>query len=186
MERTLSDAVRAVATNVQRERARAGWSISELGRRANVAKSTLSQLEAGSGNPSVETLWALATALGIPFARLVEPATSRVTVVRAGEGQAYASGAGGYLATLLATAAPDSRCDLYRLEVAEGARRESDPHPQGTVEHLLLCSGSALIGPADDPVLLGPGDFISYRGDAPHVFEGRPGGALAMLVSEQR
>ncbi|OYO17988.1 transcriptional regulator [Enemella evansiae] len=182
----MSDAVRAVAANLQRERARAGWSISELGRRANVAKSTLSQLEAGSGNPSVETLWALATALGIPFARLVEPATSRVTVVRAGEGQAYASGAGGYLATLLATAAQDSRCDLYRLEVAEGARRESDPHPQGTVEHLLLCSGSALIGPADAPVLLGPGDFISYRGDAPHVFEGRPGGALAMLVSEQR
>ena len=37
------------------------WTISltELARRAGLAKSTLSQLEAGTGNPSIETLWSL-------------------------------------------------------------------------------------------------------------------------------
>ncbi|NNG18749.1 helix-turn-helix transcriptional regulator [Naumannella sp. ID2617S] len=182
----MSDPVQAVAIGLQRERARVGWSMGELARRAGVAKSTLSQLEAGSGNPSVETLWALATALGIPFSRLVDPEPVQVTVLRAREGVAYASEAGGYLATLLSNAPPGSRRDIYRLEVAEGARRESDPHPGGTTEHVLLCSGSALIGPADRPVELQAGDFISYPGDAPHVFEGGPGGALAVLVSEQR
>jgi transcriptional regulator with XRE-family HTH domain len=32
-----------------------------------------SQLEAGNGNPSLETLWSLCVALDIPFARLLEP-----------------------------------------------------------------------------------------------------------------
>jgi transcriptional regulator with XRE-family HTH domain len=50
----------------------AGLSLTELARRAGIAKSTLSQLESGAGNPSVETLWALAVALGVPFSRLVD------------------------------------------------------------------------------------------------------------------
>ena len=60
----------AVAASLRRERTRAGLSLAELARRAGVAKSTLSQLEAGTGNPSLETLWALGVALNVPFARL--------------------------------------------------------------------------------------------------------------------
>ena len=48
-------------------------------------QSTLSQLEAGTGNPSVETVWALGVALDVPFSRLVE-AHPAVRVIRAGNG----------------------------------------------------------------------------------------------------
>ncbi|MDU3936443.1 MAG: helix-turn-helix transcriptional regulator, partial [Serratia liquefaciens] len=51
---------------IRRERERLGLSVTELARRAGIAKSTLSQLETGSGNPSLETLWALAMALDVP------------------------------------------------------------------------------------------------------------------------
>src|SRR3954452_462921 len=83
MERTLQDAAPPLATiaaALRRERERVGVSIAELARRAGVAKSTLSQLEAGSGNPSIETLWSL----GVPFSRLVEPPAPSVRVIRAG------------------------------------------------------------------------------------------------------
>ena len=53
-----------LAQAIRRERLQSGMSVSDLARRAGVAKSTLSQLESGLGNPSIETLWALATALG--------------------------------------------------------------------------------------------------------------------------
>ena len=59
-------------------------SLSELARKAGIAKSTLSQLEAGSGNPSIETLWALCVALDIPFSRLIEEKRAAVTVIRHG------------------------------------------------------------------------------------------------------
>ena len=73
-----------IAAALRRERERHGISLTELARRAGVAKSTLSQLESGAGNPSVETLWALAVVLEVPFSRLVEPPVSPVQVVRAG------------------------------------------------------------------------------------------------------
>ena len=45
-----------IAHTLRREREAAGVSVSELARRAGVSKATVSQLEGGSGNPSVETL----------------------------------------------------------------------------------------------------------------------------------
>src|SRR3954469_9222204 len=78
--------IETIARSIRRERERAGLSLSELAKRAGLAKSTLSQLEAGTGNPSVETLWALGVALDVPFSRLVDPRAAALVVVRAGEG----------------------------------------------------------------------------------------------------
>src|SRR4051794_20205121 len=91
-----------IAASLRRERARTGRSLSEVAKQAGVAKSTLSQLESGTGNPSVETLWALSVALDVPFSRLVEPAIPRVRVIRAGEGPTIYSEYAEYVATLLA------------------------------------------------------------------------------------
>ncbi|MET9328859.1 XRE family transcriptional regulator [Tsukamurella sp. NPDC003166] len=176
----------AIASGIQRERAAAGWSMAELARRAGIAKSTLSQLEAGTGNPSVETLWALATALGIPFARLLGGGEVEVTVVRAGEGATVPSDSADYAATLLTAAPPGVRRDVYRVDAEPGSRRESTAHPPGTLEHVFVCAGRALVGPVDRSVTLDAGDFITYAGDAPHVFEALESGTRAVLISEQR
>src|ERR1700684_3982944 len=62
-----------IAASLRRERRRTGLSLTEVARRAGIAKSTLSQLESGAGNPSLETLWALCVALDAPFSRLRAP-----------------------------------------------------------------------------------------------------------------
>ncbi|KJY32671.1 XRE family transcriptional regulator, partial [Streptomyces sp. NRRL S-495] len=159
-------------------------SMAELARRAGIAKSTLSQLESGVGNPSVETLWALGVALDVPFSRLVDPPRPVVRVVRAGEGPVTHSERADYAATLLASCPPNARRDIYRIEAEPGETRASDPHMPGTVEHVLLGAGRALAGPAGAPVELGPGDYVSYPGDAPHVFRALAPGTLAVIVME--
>src|SRR5215813_576417 len=86
MTNTSGPPLEVIAASLKRERERAGLSLTEVARRAGIAKSTLSQLESGTGNPSVETLWALGVALGVPFSQLVEPPAPQIRVVRAGEG----------------------------------------------------------------------------------------------------
>jgi transcriptional regulator with XRE-family HTH domain len=181
---TAADVVALIATALRRERARAGLTLTELARRAGIAKSTLSQLESGTGNPSVETLWALAVALGVPFSRLVDPPRRAVQVIRAGEGPAVRAQRADYEATLLATCPPGARRDIYRVCAEPGSPRESLPHVPGTVEHLVLSTGRALAGPSDDPVELGPGDYIAYPGDVPHVFGALEPGTTGVLASE--
>lgn len=173
-----------IAAAVRRERARAGISLTELARRAGIAKSTLSQLEAGSGNPSVETLWALGVALGVPFSRLVEPPAPAVRVVRAGEGSRVRAEHATFAATLLAAGSPHARRDLYLIELEPGAVRDAQAHLPGSVEHLIVAAGRIRTGPAADPVEVSPGDYVAFAGDVPHRYEALEPGTVAVLVME--
>ncbi|MFE4970741.1 helix-turn-helix domain-containing protein [Kitasatospora sp. NPDC056651] len=181
---TGTELIGQIAASIRRERERSGLSMAELARRAGIAKSTLSQLESGAGNPSVETLWALGVALNVPFSRLVDPPRPTVKVIRAGEGPVTHSERADYAATVLSSCPPNARRDIYRIEAQPGETRASDPHMPGTVEHLMIGAGRALVGPTEAPVELGPGDYVSYPGDAPHVFRALAPDTLAVIVME--
>jgi transcriptional regulator with XRE-family HTH domain len=173
-----------IAASLRRERRRAGLSLTEVARRAGIAKSTLSQLESGAGNPSLETLWAICVALDAPFSRLLDPPRPHVQVIRAGEGPTVSAAQADYQATLLAACPPGARRDVYRICAEPGHARQSQPHMPGVVEHVVLSAGRALVGLADEPVELGPGDYVCYPADVPHVFEAVEPGTRAVLVSE--
>ena len=173
-----------IAASIRQERDRAGLSLTELARRAGIAKSTLSQLESGVGNPSVETLWALGVALGVPFSRLVDQPRPAVRVIRSGEGPVTYSERANYAATLLASCPPHARRDIYRIQVQPGEPRLSEPHNPGATEHVVLSTGRALVGPVGQPADLGPGDYISYPGDAPHIFKALEPDTAAVMIME--
>ncbi|WP_238335669.1 helix-turn-helix domain-containing protein [Serinicoccus kebangsaanensis] len=175
-----------LAAAVRGERERAGLSLSELARQAGMAKSSLSQLEAGHGNPGVETVWSLATALGVPFSALIDPPQPERALIRAGEGDPTRSDLADYTALVLSHSPPHVRRDLYRIEAEPGAVKVSEPHAAGTVEHVVVISGRARAGDQADPVELGPGDYLRYPGDQQHVFEALEPGTSAVLVSQQR
>ncbi|WP_329416772.1 helix-turn-helix domain-containing protein [Streptomyces sp. NBC_00704] len=69
--RPASSTVIAVGAQIRRRREQRGMSSAELARRAGLSKATLSQLEAGRGDPTIETLDALAMALRIPLTDLL-------------------------------------------------------------------------------------------------------------------
>lgn len=175
-----------IARTLRREREAAALSVSELARRAGISKATVSQLESGAGNPSVETLWALGVALGIPFAVLVDQQQNAPTLIRADELAGVPSSAAAYSATLLSASPPGARRDLYVITAEPGDPRRSDPHHAGTTEHVILVSGQARIGPVASPVLLNPGDYLSYPGDVPHLFDATVAGTRAVMISELR
>jgi transcriptional regulator with XRE-family HTH domain len=162
----------------------AGLSLSALAQKAGLSKSTLSQLEASQGSPSVETVWAISLALDVPFSILVEPSDDPVSLIRADEGMTVEAERASYNATLLSRAPTGARRDVYRLDGGPGSARNSDPHMAGSREHIILVAGSALVGPADDPAALGPGDYISYPGDVPHTFDALEQGTVAVLIME--
>lgn len=179
-------AVSRIAQAVREHRVEAGLSLSELARRAGIAKSTLSQVEAGQGNPGVETIWALATALGASFSALIDPPAPQFQVIRAGEGEATRAEDADYAATLLSRCPPGARRDLFRIDAEPGRPRISQPHAPGTVEHVMLLRGRARVGVEGDLVDLRPGDYCSYPGDQVHTFDATRAGTCAILISQAR
>jgi len=174
----------AIAAALRRERERAGLSLTEVARKAGLAKSTLSQLEAGTGNPSVETLWALGVALGVPFSQLVDPPPPQVRVVRSGDGPRIHSEHSDYTGTLLSAGSPHARRDVYVIEQEPGSVRQAEPHIPGSVEHIVVAAGRLRVGPTGGLVELRPGDYAAFRGDVPHQYEALEPGTWAVLVME--
>ncbi|OLT08179.1 DNA-binding protein [Pseudonocardia sp. CNS-004] len=173
-----------IAASLRRERERHHVSLTELARRAGIAKSTLSQLESGTGNPSVETLWALAVALDVPFSRLVDPPAAPVQVLRAGEGVAIPSEHAPFSGTLLAACPPGARRDLHVIAAEPGPQRAADRHIPGTTEHMIVTAGRWRAGPVGGEVELGVGDYARFPGDRPHTYEALEAGCTAVLVME--
>jgi transcriptional regulator with XRE-family HTH domain len=164
--------VRAVAANVRALRLQAGLTLADLAAAAGLGKSTLAQLESGRANPSVETLWAIAAALRVPFARIVEEERPSLRVVRARDVPAMRSEeTPGWAGRLLTASHRRGTFDLYALDLEAGAVRHADPHHAGVVEHLIVVVGHLRAGPVTGPVELEAGDLVSFAADVPHVYE---------------
>ncbi len=175
-----------IASAIKRERKRVGLSLSALATQSGLAKSTMSQLEAGKGNPSIETLWAIAAALGVPFASLFEVNKPDTTLVRANEGMTLSADQSCFQTTLLANCLPGTRRDIYRADLEPEEERTSPAHPLGTIEHVIICAGQARIGPTEAVEVLNAGDYYRYPADRPHIYEALQSGTQIIVIMETR
>jgi transcriptional regulator with XRE-family HTH domain len=184
MEEVVMRPTDLIAEAIARERRRAGLSLSALAERAGLAKSTLSQLEAGKGNPGVETLWAIAAALGVPFSYLFAPAAPARTLIRRGAGTPVEAERTAFRAVLLADCPLGHRRDIYRIELAAGAVREASAHPAGTVEHVVAIDGRLRVGPTAAAETLEPGDYYRYPADQAHAYTAEETPATFLVIME--
>jgi transcriptional regulator with XRE-family HTH domain len=157
-----------VARNMRRFRLERAMSLGEVSRRSGLSKQTLSKIEQGEGNPTVETLAQLGAALAMPARRLLTEWGTPVFVQRHDEAEwsegpvwserildeVYGSG---YVRTL-----------ALRLERSGDEPAVIEPHPAGTLHHLYVITGKLRTGPVSDPVELVAGDFARFPGDVPH------------------
>ena len=158
---------------------RGDLSVLELSRRSGVARNTIAALERGEGNPTLETLYALADALGVALSDLLDSPAPAVSVLRAGEGTRV-EGAALEAELLERIERPGWLGELYAIRIH--GRREAQPHPFGVEERLHLVSGRVLVGPVAEPVELGPGDYATYSGAVPHIYDGEGAGTLLILT----
>ncbi|UJR82828.1 helix-turn-helix domain-containing protein [Sandaracinus amylolyticus] len=167
---------------LRRAREAKGLTVSELARRSGIAKATLSELEAGRANPTLETLWALAVPLEVSLGELVDPPAPSMTVVRATEGTKVRGVA--VVGRLIdAFESGGMRCEMFEAEVLQ-KRQESPAHARGVVEHLVCTSGRLRVGPVDAPVDLGPGDYVRMSPTWPHVYQGLRRGTRMVLLMQ--
>lgn len=176
----------AVAANVRRARHESQLTLDELSRRAGVSRTTLFHIESGDANPSLDTIWSVATALAVPFSALIDEESSSPRLIRSTEGEPVINDDDTYAATLLASARASTRSDVYRVDVVEGADRRCPPHVTGTIEHLIVVHGTVEAGVLGARETLRAGDCLSYSADQEHYFAAIGGAAQAVLILEAR
>ncbi|MFH9399406.1 helix-turn-helix domain-containing protein [Streptomyces sp. NPDC017638] len=166
-------ALRTLARNVRAARTRAGLSLDELGRRAQVSKGALVALEKAQGNPNFATLVRLADTLGVSVSALLEGRTEgRVRVVAADGLTPLWTGPRGGEARLVLTTPGPAPVEVWRWTLEPGEEYPSHPHQAGVVETVSVTSGrmTLVVDGAEHPVAAG--QTAAFDGDAPHAYRG--------------
>lgn len=176
-----AESVRDVlAGNLRRARLELGLSLSELSRRSRIGKATLSQLEAGAGNPTIETVFSLSRALRIPISDLLDrQEPSGLTLVRASQVEVL-RGEGVDLRPLRGIASGSAMFEVYDQQVRAGRRQDSLGHV-GT-EHTIVQAGRLGVRVDDRDVELGPGDYVSFDAGLPHSYTALDGTVRSVLL----
>ncbi|TRW80302.1 helix-turn-helix transcriptional regulator [Mycolicibacterium sp. 018/SC-01/001] len=161
-----------VGRRLRELRSERGLTLSELARRAGVGKGSLSEIEAGKRNPTIETLYALCAPLEVPLTALV------------GEAPGARSAADGGMRTVLLSVRhlPRVTVEVFRLEFPVGAEHVSPSHGAGTREHLTVVDGRVLAGPLGEEALIEEGETLSWSSDRRHRFAAVDGAAEAVVV----
>jgi transcriptional regulator with XRE-family HTH domain len=155
----------AIGRRLRELREARGLSLSELARAAGVGKATLSGLENGTRDPRLETLYAVAAALRVPMSALTLDPGAPASAASPVRGDAVIS-------TLLEVfEEPEATYELFTVRIVPGVEQISPAHPTGVTEHLTVFRGHARVGPVPAPLSAGPGEYVSWAADAPHLYE---------------
>jgi transcriptional regulator with XRE-family HTH domain len=184
----------AVGSLIRRERQKQGLSLRELARRVGISASMLSQVETDRTRPSVSTIYAIATELGVSIDALLSGS----------DGAAEDSSVAGRSRVRSAAAAPAAAGlasqlvrpeDRHKIELESGVTWEllSDllPHlvdfmfvtyepggrssssgkmvQHGGTEFAYLLRGTLRIRVAFDEYVLQPGDALAFDSTEPHL-----------------
>lgn len=159
-----------IGERLRAARTERGWSLGHLAELAGIGKGSLSEIENGTRNPTLSTLYALSNSLGRPMSWLLaEQVGARV------------DGPGIATRLLDVTQVDGVTVEVYTIRLDAGCRHESDAHGPGVVEHLLVVGGHVVAGPVGTERTLGPGESTSWVSDRRHAYQAM-GGAPADVV----
>jgi len=167
--------------NLRRLRTRRGYSLERLAKISGVSRAMLGQIELGRSVPTINLLWKVARALDVPFAALISDTRPGTPVLlRAALAKTLVSQNGSFSSRALFPFDAPHKVEFYELRLAAHASEEAEPHPPGTQENLVVCTGSVVIDAGGATHHLGPGDAILFEADVPHSY--RNGGDVEALM----
>jgi transcriptional regulator with XRE-family HTH domain len=138
--------------------------LSELAKRAGVAKSTLFKIEENKTNPTINTIWAIAEVLGVPFGELV------------GEGEIKGEGVSVVLIE------KTDEFESYKMNLKEKAEYIAKPHFAGAVERIYVLNGAVRVGSVDDIKTLHSGEILEFNADKTHIYSALTPSTLIVTI----
>ena len=177
-----------IGGNLKRLRAEKGLSLDAVAKLSGVSKSMLGQIERGEVNPTISTVWRIAAGLKVSFSSLVTQPLDDSEIVLRAEAEPLAEDSGRFRNYLVFPFDAERGFEMYAIDVDPGGYLQADPHSAGTQEFITVHSGTLSLRVGDDEHLLGPGDSMRFKADAPHSYHnpGTENVSLSMVIAYPR
>lgn len=181
MEDTLKTAS-YLAENLRYLRSQKHFSQQQLAELAGIPRTTLTSMESGQGNPSLNNLVRIAAALGMGVEELLSRPRSDSVLIPAADVPVQERNQGQMrIYSLL----PDKLkgIAIERMEFAPRASMGGQPHLPGTKEYLTVLRGEVAVYVSGELFVVRQGDVLAFPGNQPHSYlNTQDKAALAMSV----
>lgn len=170
-----------LGANLRRIRTKRGLSLERLAEESGVSRAMLSQIELGHSTPTINLLWKVATALGVPFSALISARDrAGLAVLRSGDAKILASRGGKFTSRALFPFETPRRFEFYELRLAARSEEQAEAHAPGTIENLVVSAGSVELEVEGERFVLDAGDAIIFHADVAHAYR-NPGERDAVM-----
>src|SRR5512138_3981011 len=160
------DLTPVVGGNLRRLRGQRGLSLERLSQVSGVSRAMLGQIELGQSAPTINVLWKISSALGVPFSALITARGSPGPhVLRAENAKLLTSHDGSFSSRALFPFDEPRRVEFYELRLAPGGREKADAHNPGTMENIVVAAGAVEIEVSGRKEALAAGDAMIFEAD---------------------
>lgn len=159
-----------IGQNLQRLRKQRQLSLDKLADLTGVSKGMLHQIERGDTQPTVTTVWKIATGLQVSFSSLIKDDEPTIAVVNRKTEPDLTEDNGNCLVYVLFPFNPQTQIEMFTLVLKPKASYVSTPHNEGVLEYITVVSGEFTIRVKDEVHTLFAGDAIRFSGNVIHQY----------------
>ncbi|UVI32924.1 helix-turn-helix domain-containing protein [Paenibacillus spongiae] len=159
-----------IGHNLQKIRKQQGLSLEKTAQLTNVSKGMLHQIERGVIQPTVTTVWKIATGLHISFSDLLKDDETSVSIVTRKDEPDVTEDNGRCKLFMLFPFDPQTRFEMYTIILETAGSCNSTPHNEGVQEYITVVSGMLQIRIQDETYTLREGQSIRFAGNVPHRY----------------
>ncbi len=172
----------SVSKNLKTIRSDRGLSLEKLAQISGVSRTMLNQIELCKSTPSINILWKIARALDVPFSFLINPIEKEGSVVlKQNEMKILTSRDGKFSSkALFPFDAPHRTHEFYELKLLPGSSEKANAHSPGTLENIVVNTGSLRLTVGKKVYNLESGDAILFEADHPHIYH-NPGAISSIM-----
>lgn len=176
-----ADLTPILGANLRRLRSRRGLSLERLAKASGVSRAMLGQIELGQSTPTINVVWKIARAFGVPFAALIgQHRRPRATLLGAAHAKLLTSADGGFTSRALFPYDEQRKVEFYELRLRAHGREQAEAHAVGSTENLIVAAGSLELAAGTERFRLSAGDALFFEADVPHEYH-NPGETEAVL-----
>lgn len=172
-----------LAKNIIELRKKRNWSQKDLSDYAKIPRSTITYIESGTGNPTLQVLVSIASALHVGVDELLSQPRSATRLYKPEDFKVQKRSKGNANITKLL---PDriQGIEIDRINMNASAVFEGQPHLQGTKEYLYVIAGEITVSVDNVSFTVTAGHLLAFQGDQPHTYRAtsQEGGEAVSVV----
>ncbi|GED12266.1 helix-turn-helix domain-containing protein [Aneurinibacillus migulanus] len=171
-----------VGRNLQRIRKSRGLSLDKVAELTGVSKAMLGQIERGESNPTVTTLWKIATGLHLSFSSLIEDDSPSVSVISLTDVTPVMEDNEKYQVYPLFPFNQETRFEMYTVIMQPGCVHHSEAHGTDAQEYIIVAEGTLTLTIGSTEYIVREKDAIRFTTGMAHTYTNATEGALRLQM----